>query len=121
VILQKGLLDPMVISLLQLLEHLPLLIGNMAYVSDHLLEAGIVIVLALQGPNLCPLWPLGCLLVERKIDCKTISNRSGGDQDSWQLLHVVKHLPIAPCEVVFIMGVPVLASGGRYLISFDIW
>jgi hypothetical protein len=83
VILRKGSLDPRVTSSVQSVDHLPLLIGNLAYLSDHLLEAGTVTVLALQGSNPCPLCPLGHLLVERKIDRKALWNRSGGNQDSW--------------------------------------
>jgi hypothetical protein len=33
----------------------------------------------------------------------------------------VKHLLVTPFEVLFIMVVPVFASGGRNLIFFDIW
>jgi hypothetical protein len=79
VILWKGLLNPIVTSSVQPLGYLPLLIGNVTYLSDHLLEAGIIAVLALEGPNPCPLRLPGHLLVERKIDCETIWNRSGGD------------------------------------------
>jgi hypothetical protein len=38
-----------------------------------------------------------------------------------RLLPSLGHLIIAPFEVLFILVVPVLASGGRYLIFFDIW
>jgi hypothetical protein len=83
VILWKGPLNPVVTSSVQPLSYLLLLIGNVMYLSDHLLEAGSIAVLALQGPNPCPLCLPGHLLVERKIDCETIWNRSGGDQYSW--------------------------------------
>jgi hypothetical protein len=33
----------------------------------------------------------------------------------------VKHLLVAPFEVLFVVVVPVLASGGRYLIFSNIW
>jgi hypothetical protein len=83
VIPRKGPLNPIVTSSVQLLSYLLLLIGNVTYLSDHLLEAGIIAVLALQGANLCPLCLPGHLLVERKIYWETVWNSSGWDQYSW--------------------------------------
>jgi hypothetical protein len=70
-------------SSIHLLSRLPLLIGNVMYLSDYLLEAGIVTVLALQGPNLCPLCLPGHLLVEGEVDCETLWNSNGLDQYLW--------------------------------------
>jgi hypothetical protein len=82
VILWKGLPNPMVVLPVCLLHHPLLLIGNVVYLSDHLFEVGIIIVLALQGCNPYPLCLPSYLLVEGKIDCKTIWNCSSWDQDS---------------------------------------
>jgi hypothetical protein len=110
------------------LSYVLLLIGNVTYFSDYLLKAGTVTVLALQSPNLCPLHLPGHLLVEGEVDCETLWNSNGLDQYLWQfvfsvncLLPSLGCLIIAPSEVLFIMVVPILASGDRYLIPFDIW
>jgi hypothetical protein len=83
VIPRKEPLNPIVTSSVQPLSYLPLLIGNVTYLLDHLLEEGIIAVLALQGSNLCPLCLPGHLLVEREIDCETVWNSNGWDQYIW--------------------------------------
>jgi hypothetical protein len=125
--MRKRPLNSVTVLLAYLLSHLPLLMGDMTYFPNHLLKASIVTVLALQGPDSCPLHFPSNLLAEREVDCYGLWDGDGWDQYIWQFVFrenrsvlSLGHFVMASSEVLFIIMVPILASGDRCLVHLDV-